>query len=322
MLHAQETKTYAELIAEAEDLNEQEEYLKSGYKYSEAFLIPDNDVFSILNRYNAACSWAMASEFDSAFTQLFIFQEELFSPDFLKSANIRSVFAFCEHILIDTDLNSLHSDPQWEEFIEIIEKNLANIETKIDMQLVFLLDTVFENDQIYRNQISAIEKEYGFESQEMDAILKKMKKQDTLNLIIIEKILNERGWLGPDIIGVLGSSTLFVVIQHSPPEILEKYLPMMREAVKIGDARADQLALVEDRHNVYLNRKHVYGSPFGTDPETGEGYVWPIKDPENDDKRRAEVGLNTMQDYLLEFGAVWNLEEHRKRIAEFEAQKK
>jgi hypothetical protein len=50
---------------------------------------------------------------------------------------------------------------------------MTNIEAKIDMQLVLLLDTVFENDQRYRNQISEIEKEYGCESEEMEALLKK-----------------------------------------------------------------------------------------------------------------------------------------------------
>jgi hypothetical protein len=322
MLHAQETKIYAELIGEAEELYEQEEFLKSGYKYSEAFLIPEQDEFSFSNRYDAARSWTLANEIDSAFTQLFIFQEGLFSPYFLKLVDIKSLFALQDNILSDTIMNSLHFDPRWEEFIEIIEANLANIETKIDMQLVLLLDTVFENDQRYRDQISTIEKEYGFDSPEMDAILKKMKKQDSLDLIIIEKILNERGWLGPDIIGSLGSSTLVAVILHSPPEILEKYLPMMREAVKKGDARADQLAYVEDRHNKHQNRKQVYGSQLDSDPETGEWSVWPIEDPGNVDKRRAEIGLNTIQEYISEWGMTWDLEAHRKRVAEFEAQKK
>jgi len=322
MLHAQETKTYAKLIGEAEELYEQEESLKSGYKYSEAFLIPEKDDFSFVDRYYAARSWALANEIDSAFTQLFIFQEGLFFPYFIKLVDIKSLFAFRDDILTDINLNSLHSDPRWEEVIGIIEENMANIEAKIDMQLVLLLDTVFENDQRYRDQISEIEKEYGFESEEMEAILGKMEKQDSLNLIIIEKILNERGWLGPDIIGGRGSSTLFAVIQHSPPEILEKYLPMMREAVKKGDFRSDQLGLVEDRHNVYQNRKQVYGSQLDRDPETGELCVWPIEDPENVDKRRAEIGLNTIQEYISKWGMTWNLEAHKKRVAEFEAQKK
>ncbi|MCK5704033.1 MAG: hypothetical protein KAI29_22920, partial [Cyclobacteriaceae bacterium] len=284
--------------------------------------IPEKDEFSFSDRYDAARSWALANEIDSAFTQLFIFQEGLFSPYFLKLVDINNLFPLQDKILTDTILISLHSDPRWGEFIEIIEENLANINTKIDMQLVLLLDTVFENDQRYRDQISEIEKEYGFESEEMEAILKKMKKQDSLNLLIIEEILNERGWLGPDMLGGRGNSTLFAVIHHSTPEILEKYLPMMREAVKKGNFRADQLGLGEDRHNMHQNRKQVYGSQLDRDPETGELCVWPIEDPENVDKRRAEIGLNTIQEYISEWGMTWNLEAHKKRVAEFEAQKK
>jgi hypothetical protein len=97
---------------------------------------------------------------------------------------------------------------------------------------------------------------------------------------------------------------------------------MMREAAKNGNVQAVHLGYVEDRYAMSQNRKQVYGSQFATDSETGDGYVWPLEDPDNVDKRRAKVGLGTMQEYLSEWGVKWDLEAHKKRIKEFEEYQK
>jgi hypothetical protein len=73
-----------------------------------------------------------------------------------------------------------------------------------------------------------------------------MREKDSLNLIKVKKILNERGWLGEDIIGHYGNLTLFLVIQHSSLETQEKYSVMMKEAVKKGNASPSNFALLED----------------------------------------------------------------------------
>ena len=68
----QHTERYNELIEEAGQLYDKGEYLGSGQKYSEAFMI-SGDESHIVDRYCAACSWALANEVDSAFVQLLIF---------------------------------------------------------------------------------------------------------------------------------------------------------------------------------------------------------------------------------------------------------
>lgn len=72
--------------------------------------------------------------------------------------------------------------------------------------------------------------------------------------------LDERGWLGPDVIGQTGNSTLFLVIQHADLVTQEKYLPMMREAVTKGNAKGSSLALLEDRVLIRNGKQQRYGS--------------------------------------------------------------
>ncbi len=116
--------------------------------------------------------------------------------------------------------------------------------------------------------------------------------------------------------------TLFLVIQHSPLEIQQKYLPMMRDAVKKNNARSSSLALLEDRIALRTGKRQIYGSQIGRDQETGEFYVSPIEDPENVDKRRAEVGLGTIQDYISNWNITWDVEKHKEMTKKLEAEKK
>jgi hypothetical protein len=101
------------LIKEAWTLYEAKEYLMSGQKYDEAFITLGNKEMGCCNRYNAACSWALANEIDAAFEQLF------------KIANNGS-YTNLEHITTDPDLKTLHKDRRWKEIIKIVKSNQKN----------------------------------------------------------------------------------------------------------------------------------------------------------------------------------------------------
>ncbi len=299
----QDQEEYRRLVREADQLYSSGDYLKSGQKYSAAFVAFGNKGM-VNDRYNSACSWALAGETDSAFVQLFKIS---------KNGNYTNL----PHLQIDTDLNSLQSDNRWKEVIELVRANKEKSEADFDKPLVAILDTIFQEDQKYRHQISAIEEKHGWESDEMNAHWKIINWQDSINLIKIRKILDERGWLGADVIGRRGNSTLFLVIQHSELSVQEKYLPMMREAVKKGNANSSGLALLEDRVALRKGGLQIYGSQIGKDPETGLNYVKPLADPDNVDQRRKEVGLSPIQDYIARWQLTWDAEEYKAILPKY-----
>ena len=96
---------------------------------------------------------------------------------------------------------------------------------------------------------------------------------------------------------------------------------MMREAVKEGNARGSSLALLEDRVALRQGERQIYGSQIGRDQETGEYFVSPLIDPENVDKRRAEVGLGTISEYVAIWDMTWDVEKHKARTKKTEAEK-
>ena len=90
----------------------------------------------------------------------------------------------------------------------------------------------------------------------------------------------------------------------------------MREAVEKGNARASSLALLEDRVALRQGKKQIYGSQVWK--LDGKWYVQPLEDPENVDKRRAEVGLQPLNEYTQYFGFTWSVEDYYKTLPDQE----
>jgi hypothetical protein len=109
IIYWEKEKKYTLLLKEADAFNDTKEYLKSANKYKEAFAlninIPRND------RYNAACTFALAEDIESAFAQLHIIAKEPYKYDNYT------------WMIKDSDFNNLHSDSRWEEVIAIVKLN-------------------------------------------------------------------------------------------------------------------------------------------------------------------------------------------------------
>jgi len=180
--------------------------------------------------------------------------------------------------------------------------------------------SIDELDQKYRNQVEEVQTKYGGDSKELKVLFRKMKEADSLNLIQVEGIISKYGWLSYNTIGNQGNTTLFMVIQHSDLKTQEKYLPIMREAVKNGKAKPHSLALLEDRVALLQGKKQIYGSQVSWNMKTNAAFVAPLYDPNNVDKRRAEVGLPPLAEYLAEMEIKWNVEQYKKDLPLLEAE--
>ena len=92
----------------------------------------------------------------------------------------------------------------------------------------------------------------------------------------------------------------------------------MKEAVTKGNASAGSLALLIDRIEIREGRKQIYGSQIGTNPNNKTLYVLPLTDPDNVDKRRTEVGLGSMSDYVKNWNLIWDVEKYKSELPELE----
>lgn len=305
--YAQISKEYSEYVQKANQYYEAKDYKRSTEYYSKAFMANGGKGLSS-DRYNAACSWSLAGNADSAFFQL-------------ERIATKMNYTNLGHITSDPDLAGLHNDKRWNEIIGIVKKNKEKAEEGLNKPVVAILDTVFTEDQSYRMQLDGVESKYGRDSKEVKELWKTIQEKDSINLIKVLAILDKYGWLGPQEVGPQGNQTLFLVIQHSELPVQQKYLPMMRDAVKKGKAQPSALALLEDRVALGEGKKQIYGSQIGMD-KNGKAYVSPLEDPDNVDKRRAEVGLGPLADYVSHWQIKWDVEEYKKALPEIEKNEK
>ncbi len=296
--HAQLSPEYADWVKKAMAFYDAKQYKQSAEAFSHAFEsngwkgMPDD-------RYNAACSWAQAGNKDSAFFQL-------------NKIATKSNYTDIGHLLVDADLVSLHNDPRWKTLCDLVQQNKDKAEEGLNKPLVHILDTVMQNDQKYRMQIDDIQKKYGMQSKELKDLWKTISYYDSIDLIKVRAILDQYGWVGPEIVGDQGSETIFLVIQHANTAVQDKYVDMMRNAVKNNKAQPSALALLEDRLALAHGKNQIYGSQVTID-EKGNYSLAPLEDPDNVDKRRAGVGLGPLADYLGNWNIKWDVAEYKKQ---------
>lgn len=292
----------AALIHQADSLYLAKDYKRSNEIYQMAWKAGMKDAG---NLYNAACAAALASDSEGAFRFL--------------NLSLKAGWFNISHVKQDADLVSLKKDARWEPFLAKMQKKVDSVEVNYDKPLRVELIKIFEDDQVIRHQYVNASRKLGYKNPTVDSLAKIMINQDSINLIKITHILDTKGWVGSDKVGSQANQTLFLVIQHSPLKTQEKYLPMMREAVKKGNASANNLALLEDRVALGQGKKQVYGSQIYRDEKTNRFYVAPLIDPDNVDKRRAEVGLEPIAGYVTNWDIHWNVEEYKKQLPELEA---
>jgi hypothetical protein len=288
---------YKSLVSAADRFYNDSNYSESIVKYKAAFKIEAKDPNDL---YNASCSAALAGEKELAFEWL--------------NLAFKNGWININHLKTDTDLTSLHENKQWDELLKEMQAAVDKKEANYDKPLKAKLLAILDDDQIIRNEYIDAQKEYGRDSKIVDSLGEIMIVKDSINLIKVTEILDKYGWVGSDKVGSQANQTLFLVIQHSDLATQQKYLPMMREAVKNKKASGSSLALLEDRVAIREGRHQIYGSQIGYDNETKKNYVLPLEDPDNVDLRRALVGLGPLAEYVKRWDIVWNAEEYKKML--------
>ncbi len=112
---------------------------------------------------------------------------------------------------------------------------------------------------------------------------------DAGNLAFLAPLLEEQGWLGSDLVGVDGANACWLLVQHSPPDRQDEWLPLMECAVAEGTASARDLAYLRDRVNMHHDRHQIHGTQH-TAYGDGRIRLWPVTDPDTLNQRRDALG--------------------------------
>jgi len=196
----------------------------------------------------------------------------------------------------------------------------ANKETPEN--LIAVMDTIWKTEQGPIRLRDSLIDLYGVDSKQVKEQQIIIDKNHRVNESKVKNILEKYGWPTEEMIGERGNWTICNVIQHSDNRVRIQYLPMMRQAVKDKKLEPRFLVRAEDRIATERGDLQIYGGQMKYYPETKSFNVWPIYDPVNIDKRRTEIGLDSIAVFLKNrFDFEWNLEEQIKRTEEFKLAK-
>jgi hypothetical protein len=280
---------YLQHVRKAYTLYQLNHYMEAALTYDSAFNGAKGKSRPV-DRYNAAFTWAFTGNLKKAF-------------DYLENAVYKSGYSDVEKLAREAPLFKLNADSsRWGKLLAAARRNKAILAAKFNESLAAKLKTILEEDQKYRKQIDSVQGKYGLESKEVQNLWATIFRTDSINLIEIRQIVKKWGWPGPEVVGEDGNKALFLVIQHSDSATQEQFLPILRNAIKKGNAKPSYGALLEDRVRVKRGLNQIYGTQVKLDQNTKMRYFYPIADELHVNERRASVELGPIEEYAKQVG--------------------
>ena len=233
--------------------------------------------------YNAACAASRAGLADVAFQRL---DNRLsLEPDW-----------YVDDPYADQDLVALHQNARWQSYVDTMSTRRERIEANYDKPLRARLMDIAQSDQDIRHRFLNAYYAEPRNQALIDSLLSEMQRIDSVNQVRICDILDTRGFVGSDRVGG-ACATFWLVIQHAPLELQKKYFTLFEQAAMRGDLSKENVAMMDDRIAMFEGRPQKYGS------QIVDGAVYELLDADKVDLWRQEMGMQPLDDYLLQMGA-------------------
>lgn len=178
---------------------------------------------------------------------------------------------------------------------------ICELPDSVTTKLKIILQKVYEDDQFIAGGGSHL----NFDSNSTQKPLIDIDSMLERNFSIVSGVLKKYGWPHMQCVGTTGSMTVYLVLHHANLPITErkKYLSIMQTAVKQGKISKVYLAYFEDRTLIESGKKQKYGTQMKSvykNDVSSKPELQPVVDPQNLNKRRKKMGLNTIEEYLKE----------------------
>jgi hypothetical protein len=123
---------------------------------------------------------------------------------------------------------------------------------------------------------------------------------------IAEKIFNQYGFPGFDLVGKTGSKHFWLVVQHSDkyPDFQQRVLVGMKKELDRNNTDAIDYAYLTDRVLLHNGQKQLYGTQVMYNGTLCQAYPKPVADSTALDTRRKKIGLGPIRVYLNEISQV------------------
>ncbi len=208
------------------------------------------------NNYHVAHYWNIATIFSGLKEE-----KEYIKIAFLKAARSKGVCQYFESFKnVENHFSKDIPNAYSEEEKKCSEKGQIKIpvdltkyanEHDVDLKLISLISKIDLLDQEYRL------------SKDQKSIFKQ-NELDKRNQILIDSLYKEYdSYIGISLVGEKFSHVMWAVVQHSNPEMMEKYLPIVHQAVTNNELHETPLKMLIDRFYALKYGYQIFGSQSG-----------------------------------------------------------
>lgn len=232
-----------------------------------------------------------------------------------------------EHIIIDTDFEFIRDSEAWSAINEQLNQQiLASCNGVEQPELALKLWRMGIEDQKFRTLRKYYKKPLPkANSAEMKELSQQLSNNWLARTDTVLNIIKQRGWPGFSMVGEKASEAAFLIMQHSDIKPMRKAYRKLKKAAFKGDAAMIHYAMMCDRVRTVarfdiFKRQQIYGTQVTGKPimvndkpkmvngrMAYKNELAPLKNPQEVNKRRAEVGLNPIQEYLKKWDVEFNI---------------
>ncbi|MBI9056111.1 MAG: OmpA family protein [Bacteroidales bacterium] len=249
--------------------------IKAG-NYQKAITYYHNENLSSGIALQLAKCYAMTEQIDSAFYLLnFLIERE---KDNLPFSTLEGIKEF----------EKIKKNVEWENLRKKCIQFRNAHEAKLNIPLRDSILEMRRIDNYYQEKFDSIM--FTNDSISIKSFKEKWKATVKENDLILTIIIDKYGWPTRELVGNFASSEVFFIVQHSSDlELQKKCLILLKKATDKNTSDLVQIAYLEDRILVKSGQKQLYGTQYK------KGKLYPIQDPDNLNKRRAQIGLGSIQ---------------------------
>lgn len=226
--------------------------------------------------YNLAKCYAMTGQNNTAFYYLnFLVEQE--------KENL--LFSALEDI---KEFEKIKTHAEWEK----LKKKYIQYQNAYEAKLnIPLRDSILEMrriDNYYQKKFDSIM--LTNDSVLIQSFKEEWKAAVEENDLKLAKIIDTYGWPTKELVGDNASGEVFFLVQHSlDVELQKKCLKKFKQVFDNNVNDLIQIAYLEDRILVTTGQKQLYGTQYK------KGKLYPVEDPDNLNRRRAQIGLAPVQ---------------------------
>jgi hypothetical protein len=136
---------------------------------------------------------------------------------------------------------------------------------------------------------------------------------DQRNTKRMKEIIKQHGWPGKSLVGDAVDAA-WILVQHADRDVdfQKSCLPLITEAAVKGESYWSHVAYLTDRTLVNQSKKQMYGTQ-GHWIDSVHAYLpFPIEDEPNVEKRRRQVGLESLSKYLSRVNRLFNYNQNQR----------